>query len=138
MDMWSAANNADSVPAALGLAADYMRNILIFQVFMVLIAAALCGWFVDGATLGAVLFGGTIAIANTLLSMWHLVRSERLAGDDAGRNIRIFYQCGFERLTATLALFALGLGILKLGPLAVLGGFISGQTALFLDLQKKS
>jgi ATP synthase protein I len=114
-----------------------MRNVLIVQIFLVLIAAALCGWFFDSSTVRAALYGGFIAMANTLLSLRHLHRAERIAGEVAEQNVRIFYQCAFERLVITLALFALGLGILKLEPLAVIGGFILGQIALFLDLQKK-
>ena len=42
------------------------------------------------------------------------------------------YRSALERLLLVALLFALGLGVLKLAPLALLTGFIVGQVALLL------
>lgn len=115
-----------------------MRNILIVQFFVVLAVALISISYFDMDAALSALFGGMIAVVNTLLSMRHLRRAETRACEVAEKNIRIFYQCAFERLFITMSLFALGLGLLKLGPLALIGGFISTQAVLFLNIYKVS
>lgn len=120
------------------LAAAGMRNILRFQLFVVLAVVVVSISYFDMVSTRAALFGGMMAVINTLLSMHHQRRAERRAGEAAEANVRIFYQCAMERLFLTLSLFALGLGLLRLEPLALLGGFISAQAVLFLDIHKES
>lgn len=108
-----------------------IRNILIFQILFVLSCVGLSIWQFDAVVAKAALYGGLIAIINSLQLLRHLHRAERIAGDDANGNVRIFYLCAMERLVMTIALFAIGLGALKLAPLPVISGFILGQLALF-------
>ena len=108
-----------------------IRNILIFQALLVLACVGLSIWQFDTLVAKAALYGGLIAIINSLQLLRHLRRAERIAGDDANGNVRIFYLCAMERLVMTIALFAIGLGALKLAPLPVMSGFILGQLALF-------
>ena len=107
-----------------------MRNILIIQVIFVLTGAGLGAWQFDGSVARATLFGGLIAVINSLQMLRHLHRAARVAGFDANQNVKVFYLCAIERLVMTLALFVVGLGILKLAPLPVMSGFILGQLAL--------
>lgn len=78
-------------------------------------------------------FGGTIALANSLLLGW------RRSAADSGRalsgeaSMRVLYRTAIERFVLVLVLFALGLGVLELDPVALLAGFIAGQLALFID-----
>ncbi|HDP89822.1 MAG TPA: ATP synthase subunit I [Thioalkalivibrio sp.] len=109
------------------------KRLLVVQAVLVLLGAALV-YLLNGeyAALG-VLFGGSIVIVNTLLLHWHHRRAERFAGNDAGKNMRILYRAAAERFFITLALFAIGLGILGLEPLPLLLGFIGIQLAQVLD-----
>jgi len=109
---------------------------LIFQVLLVSICAGLSIWQFDVVVAKAVLYGGLIAIINSLQLLRHLRRAERMAGSDANQNVRIFYICATERLIMTIMLFAMGLGVLKLLPLPVMSGFILGQLALFFGSLK--
>jgi hypothetical protein len=47
--------------------------------------------------------------------------------------MRIFYRCSIERLVSTAALFAMGLGVLKLLPPPVIIGFVVAQGAIFYE-----
>lgn len=109
-----------------------MRNILILQVLFVAAGVGLSIWQFDLSVAKATLFGGLITVINSLQLLRHLHRADRVAGCDANRNIRVLYLCAMERLIMTLALFALGMGVLKLTPLAVISGFILGQLALLI------
>jgi ATP synthase protein I len=107
-----------------------MRNILIFQTLFVLVGTGFSIWQFDATVAKSTLFGGLIAVINSLQMLRHLHRAARVAGSDANRNVKIFYLCAMERLVMTLALFAIGLGALKLAPLPLICGFIIGQFAL--------
>lgn len=122
--------------AGTGAGISGIRNILIFQFFIIIVSVGLCIWQFDAVVAKAVLYGGVIAIINSLQLLRHLRRAERIAGSDANQNIRIFYLCAMERLVMTIALFAMGLGALKMSPLPVMIGFILGQLALFFGSLK--
>jgi ATP synthase protein I len=44
----------------------------------------------------------------------------------------VLYRTALERFVMVVLLFALGMGVLKLDPLALLTGFVAGQMALVL------
>lgn len=79
------------------------------------------------------LFGGLIVLMNTGLMIMHEKRAAQQADNDAQRILKYVYLCAAERLVLTLILFAVGLVALKLMPLPLLLGFISGQLAAFLN-----
>ena len=67
------------------------------------------------------------------------------AGTDSGpalsasESLRVLYRSALERMGLVVLLFALGLGVLELEPLALLTGFIAGQTGLVLTgLRRKN
>ena len=103
------------------------RRQLAWQLLAVLAVALAFGWFKDFQSAVAAMFGSAMVIVNACLLFWHMRRAERLAGDSMQRSARILYRCAAERFAATVFLFALGIGLLKLPPLALLSGFIVGQ-----------
>jgi len=50
----------------------------------------------------------------------------------AAASLRLLYRTALERFVLAVALFALGLGLMRLDPLALLTGFIVGQAALIM------
>lgn len=80
----------------------------------------------------AAIFGGVIALVNTLLLRWNFERAELIAQNDAGQNIKLLYRTAAQRLFTTIGLFVIALGVLKLEPLPVLAGFITGLAALLI------
>ncbi len=79
----------------------------------------------------AAVYGGLIAVSNTVLMRWHLVQAAKTAGADAGLNLRKAYSCVAQRWVLTFALFTIGFAVLALRPLPLLIGFIGLQLMLF-------
>ena len=75
----------------------------------------------------ALLYGGAVTIVTTLYSGWRL--RVATAGDKHGPalNMMEFYKGTLLRFVLVVALLALGLGYLKLEPLAVIIGFAITQ-----------
>lgn len=79
----------------------------------------------------AAVYGGLIAVSNTVLMRWHLLQAAKTAGADAGLNLRKAYSCVAQRWVLTFALFTIGFAVLALRPLPLLIGFIGLQLMLF-------
>jgi ATP synthase protein I len=106
------------------------RRIVIFQVL--LISAVAVGFFAAQGwqSAVAVIYGALIVTLNHLLQVRQLKRADRIAGIDPARNMRYLYRCAAERFTATVALLAVGIIMLRLEPLPLLAGYILAQFAL--------
>jgi len=79
----------------------------------------------------ALLYGGAISIAATLVGAWRL----QVATEDAARlgsnpGLGGFYMSALLRFVTVVALFAIGLAVLELHGLALLVGFAVTQTGL--------
>lgn len=102
---------------------------LIVQTALILIAAAVGAGYsgVNGAI--AALYGGSLILIRTIMLIWYYRRAVNSAGIDVGLNLRIAYRCSLERMAVTVLLLGLGLGILKLEPLALICAFVALQLA---------
>lgn len=78
----------------------------------------------------AVLSGGGVAVLNGMLVAWRMSRSSNQTSHDAHLQLRLMYFYAAERFLAVVALMAICMAVLKLYPLAVLGGFVLGQAVL--------
>ncbi len=109
-------------------------GLLKVQVLMVA-AISLLQWFViDVAALYASLYGGFIVLLVTTLSAW---RIERAGNSNSRQSVyREIYTAAIEKYFLTLALFALGLGWLKLSALSMLTTFILLQISyIFITVE---
>ena len=79
----------------------------------------------------AAVYGGLIAVSNTVLMRWQLLQAAKTAGADAGLNLRKAYSCVAQRWVLTFALFTIGFAVLALRPLPLLIGFTGLQLMLF-------
>jgi len=107
------------------------------QIVLISATAVVFWWMQDAEAAVASLYGGSIAVVNSLLQLWHLGRAARTAGASPERNVRIIYRCMLERYVVTAALFALAIGIIGMTFLPLLAGFIVGQLALFFGSLRK-
>lgn len=116
--------------------ASGIRKLLVLQLLLIAVTSVvflLCyGVFQAGSVWG----GGAIASANSLLLEWRRHGADSGRALSAGESIRVLYRTALERFVLVALLFALGLGGLKLDPLALLTGFIMGQLALFIKEYK--
>jgi ATP synthase protein I len=116
-----------------------IRYAVFAQLLLVTLVAA--GFFVASGRAGATaaLFGGAIAFANLLLLEWRHSRTDRGPALNASQSIRVLYRTALERMALVVLLFALGMVVLRLEPLALLTGFIAGQAGLaFTGIRRKN
>ncbi|MBT8116662.1 MAG: ATP synthase subunit I [Gammaproteobacteria bacterium] len=115
------------------------RKLAALQLTLILVTSVLFYWWNGAGAAVATLFGGGIAMVNVALLLWRRTRAERGRAMSAGESMRLLYRSALERFIAVIALFALGMGVLKLYAPALLTGFIVGQLALlFTEKERKS
>ena len=106
------------------------------------VVVGVIGYAVQGeAEAKAAVYGGVVALMGTLLILWRMQRSKEKTLLEAHQHLWLFYRSGLERFLVICVLLAIGMGTLKLVPLAVLVGFVAGQLAWIiapLQGEKKS
>lgn len=105
-----------------------LRRILQVQLILLGVAAVFFALYRGTDFVIALLYGGAVTIATTLYSGWRL--KVATAGDEHGPalNMMEFYKGTLLRFILVIALLALGLGYLRLEPLAIIIGFAITQT----------
>lgn len=106
-----------------------MRSVLITQAFVVIVATLSGYLWRGGSSAQAAGFGAMVAFINVLLLSWRMQQGKRSQHADPQRHLRQIYFSAIERLLVVGALLALGLGVLKLMPAALLMSFVAGQLA---------
>lgn len=98
-----------------------LRRLLFVQLLLVLFVAL--GFFVikNGDSALAAGYGGGIALANTIIMAWRVGRT-----NDKRAFAELYIGAGL-RFALTLLLMALGMGLLKLDPVALILGFAVAQ-----------
>lgn len=109
-----------------------IRKLAMLQ--LLLLAATSVIFFMIYGTLQAVSAGcgGLIAMTNVLLLEWRRQRADRGRALSAAESIRLLYRSAAERFVLVALLFAFALGVLQLPPVALITGFIAGQSALVI------
>ena len=110
-----------------------MRNILIFQLVILSLAAGALYLTRPPEAAIAWLFGAGIALSNTALLAWRSHRLARRPATDAHRDNHGQFFSAIERLVIVIMLFVAGLSALELPPLPLLGAFITGQLVLVIS-----
>lgn len=110
-----------------------IRRVGVIQGAVTAAGAAIADFFLGEPAAGAVLFGGGVAVANTLLLAWRMRLGALRPGVAPGRELARLVRSSVERFFMVALLIAAGLGWLKLMPAALLGGFILGQMTLVVS-----
>jgi len=107
------------------------RQVVGLQAALALIAAAIA-YSLNGApqSAAAVLSGGLVSVLNGALLAWRMSRAALHSAHEAHHQLRLMYFYAAERFLAVVVLLGLCMAVLKLSPLAVLGGFVMGQAVL--------
>lgn len=109
-----------------------MRNLLIIQAILV---AAVAGYFalveesIGGAL--AAIYGGGIALSNSILLSRRVVRATENLQQSVNAGVASLYFGAVQRFLLTLAAMGIGMGFLKLDPIALLIAFGAAQAAYF-------
>ena len=75
----------------------------------------------------AAFYGGSITLSATLLTAWRLGRATELAASDQQQGQIEIYIGAIQKYFLTLLMMAVGMGMLKLDPLAIIVSFALTQ-----------
>lgn len=115
---------------------ETIKPVLKGQAMFILPVVLLSGWFLGWVGMLAALFGGLVALINLLLL------ARRLDQTDKASRLYSFaaaplYLGALERFVFAGVAFAVGIGLLKLAPLALLGGFAAAKAGhLFVQVRR--
>jgi uncharacterized membrane protein len=109
-------------------------KVLKLQSLIILVATVITvfGWKSSPQYAIGVLGGGGVSVLNSGLAAWRMSRVLLRTNNDAHHQLRLMYFYAAERFMAVIACLGICLGILKLSPIAVLSGFVMGQTVLII------
>jgi len=103
-----------------------LRMVLVQVAFTIIIAVIF--YLQQGTEFAlAALYGGAVTLASTLLSAWRTNAAIEADQHNAEHGMLEFYQIMVMRFLLVVGLLALGLGWLKLAPIALVSGFIAAQ-----------
>lgn len=107
------------------------RQVILLQMVVTLIGASIA-YSIKGTPQFAiaVLSGGGVAVVNGTLLAWRMVRAALHPAHEAHHQLRLMYFYAAERFLVVIVLLYLCIAVLKLSPLALLGGFVMGQAVL--------
>lgn len=107
------------------------RQVILLQMVVTLIGASIA-YSIKGTSQFAiaVLSGGGVAVVNGTLLAWRMVRAALHPAHEAHHQLRLMYFYAAERFLVVIVLLYLCIAVLKLSPLALLGGFVIGQAVL--------
>jgi len=110
-----------------------VRRLFIVQ-FIITLAAAL-GYFALQNINGffAALYGGSITLSGTLLMAWRISRAGEAAAKEQQQGYIEIYAGVIQKFILTLVLMAIGMGYLKLNPLAILVSFALTQLSFIAN-----
>ncbi len=107
---------------------EYIRLVGL-QGVMGIFGAALTFFVVTPLAAKSVAYGTCVALVSTLLLAWRHMLGERREYMGAVWYLRQAYRSAAVRFVWVASMMAVGFGLLKLAPLWVLAGFVTGQAA---------
>ncbi|MEZ5536767.1 MAG: ATP synthase subunit I [Thiolinea sp.] len=109
-----------------------MRNLLIIQ-FLIVLAGAIVSWLYQGdEALLPALYGGAVALANTMLLSGRIKKADEIAKTSPQQSVNSLYLGVVQRFVFVLVALGVGLGVLKFLPMPLLGTFMVAQLAYVL------
>ena len=113
------------------------RQVILLQIVATLFGASIA-YSIKGTPQFAiaVLSGGGISVVNGTLLAWRMTRAalhpahEAHHPCDVHQQLRLMYLYAAERFLVVVVLLCMCIAVLKLSPLALLGGFVMGQAVL--------
>jgi len=109
-----------------------LRKLLLVQIILAVSAALGMYAFRGIPAAAAALFGGAIALIDTLLLARRTLRVAATANQDARWSTFSLFAGVLERFIFTLFAFAVGMGVLRLDPPALIVGFAVAQLGFVL------
>ena len=105
----------------------HLQRLLTIQASLVLVAIMATLYSLGGGAVTAALFGGAVAMANTILLSRRLSSASAMAESSPDIGVMTLYVGVIQRFIFVLAMFVVGMGLLKLNPIPLLGTFALAQ-----------
>lgn len=109
-----------------------MRSLLIIQLVIVLLGVVVSVQYFGQDAMLPALYGGAVALANTLLLSERIKKFDELAKTSPQTGVLTLMLGVVQRFVFVLIALGVGLGALKLLPLPVLGTFMAAQLAFII------
>jgi len=119
-------------PRAFGKGSDFflgfsMRSLLIMQLVIVLLGAVVSVQYFGQQAILPALYGGAIALANTMLLSGGIKKLDELAKTSPQTGVMSLMLGVLQRFVFVLVALGIGLGALKLLPMPLLGTFMANK-----------
>ena len=109
-----------------------IRRLLFYQLVLVAVLSVPLAIVYGLSHVLSLWFGAGIAVTNGLLVARCARRDARFPERKPQQSLAAVFICVAQRFVIAALLFAFGLGVLKLPPLALIAGFISGQLVMVI------
>lgn len=109
-----------------------MRIVLIIQFILMLLGAGVAFYYQGENAMLPALYGGAVALANTLLLSRRIEKAGEIAETNPKHTVLSLYLGVVQRFVFVLVALGIGLGALKLAPTPLLGTFMVAQLAYML------
>ncbi len=103
------------------------------QAITVIFGSSLLFFWLGSNVAVAALFGGVVAVTNTLFLIWCMRTGAQRPVQDARKELAWLVRFSMERFLMVALLIVAGLGWLKLMPVPLLIGFVLGQLTLVVS-----
>jgi len=132
-------------PSGIDLASKARRVIFVQLLVSAVVAAGFfsAGLFANGAVADSVwgalsaLYGGAVSVLLALISIRGFKRANELALSDPHKSMMILYIGAVVRFAAVIIVLGIGLGAIKLEPMAVFIGFALAQTSYLMSVRDR-
>lgn len=104
-----------------------IKSLSVTQLAFVLIAAIVSYLQKDSGFALALIFGGLISLAGTWVHAWRVHLATETASEGLGIDASELIKGSVLKFIVVIALFVVGMSVIKLEPLAIVTGFVIAQ-----------
>ena len=109
-----------------------IRRVLATQIVLCLLVGGVFALAQGAQAAGAALYGGAVTLLGSLWLGRGVTRAGASAHSGGARSQWILYGGALQRFVVVLVLLAIGFGVLKLSPMALIAGFAAAQFGFLL------
>ena len=114
------------------------KKVVVLQLIIAVLSAAVFGVVEDGWAALSAFYGSAASLIVSWMLRRGVLKANEIARDDPKRGMTVLYFGAVQRFVLVLALLGLGMGLLKMAPLATVIGFGCAQLAYAVVMRKSA
>ena len=114
------------------------KKVVVLQLIIAVLSAAVFGVVEDGWAALSAFYGSAASLIESWMLRRGVLKANEIARDDPKRGMTVLYFGAVQRFVLVLALLGLGMGLLKMAPLATVIGFGCAQLAYAVVMRKSA